>query len=139
MNGSAQKASDAIFTMRKASLEALLARRKVRRRHPEIGGELAEKHFEKRRGNLRLRRANVGRPIAFLRAGEEGELADDENFPGCFLYGAIHDALIVIEQAEPHDLPRKPFDVVGAIGIFHGDECEQAMLNRGFHSSGDGY
>ena len=70
----------------------------------EVGGEFVEEHFVERRGGLRFRRANVGRAISFLRAGEEGELADDENFPACFLYRAVHHALIVIEQAEPRDL-----------------------------------
>lgn len=88
--------------------------------------------FVKRNRDFRTRRATVGRAIAFFRAGEERELADEKNVGLDVLNGAIHDAGFVVENAQANDFSTEPLDIFGGVGFFDGEQDEQAFLNGGF-------
>src|SRR6266576_3979474 len=56
-------------------------------------GEFATESFVKRNRDVRSRRAGVGWPVPFFRAGEQGELADEQNVATDFLRRAVHCAV----------------------------------------------
>lgn len=63
---------------------------------------------------------------AFFGAGEEGELADQENPTAAVEDAAVHDAGVVVEEAEVDDLRSEPVDVVGGIGLLDAEKDEEA-------------
>lgn len=90
-------------------------------------------------GEVRSGRANVGRAIAFFGAGEQGELADDENSSAHLLNGTVHHIVFIIEDSEPDDFSAQPFDVFVRVSFFDGHKHEQALLNGAFDFSVNGY
>lgn len=82
--------------------------------------------------------ADEGWAVSFFYGGEEGELGDDEEAAGDVSDGAVHEAGVVGEDAEPCDFAGEPRDVFGAVGFFDADEEEEALADGGVGGLIDG-
>lgn len=101
-------------------------------RFAEVLLKLLNELFVKRNRDFRSRRAAVGRAIAFFRAREERELADEKDLALDVLNREIHDVGFVVEDAQPNDFSTEPLDVFGGVGLFDREQDEQTFLNGGF-------
>jgi hypothetical protein len=46
--------------------------------------------------------------------------------------------MVVVEDTQADQLSRKPFDVVGIVALFNGEQDEESMLDGGLRLSADG-
>jgi len=80
------------------------------------------------------------RACAFLRAGEEGELADDEEAAADVGHGTVHLAGVVLEDAQTNEFLGEPLAVGLGVGGMDAEEHEQPGADGAgcFTSDGDG-
>src|SRR6266542_354513 len=104
----------------------------------KVFGQLSQERLVKRHSDFRPGCPVVGRPIAFLRAGEQSELADEQDVPLNFLDRSVHDALLVVENSQANNLAAQPFDVLRRVGFLHGQQNEKPFLNRAADLAVDG-
>lgn len=98
-------------------------------RFAKVGADLLNELFVKGDGDFGTGGFAVGGAVAFLCAGKECELADDKDISTNVLDGAVHNALVVAEDAEANDFSAEPFDVFVSIGFFDGYQDEQTVLD----------
>ena len=78
------------------------------------------------------------RAVAFLVGGVERELADDQRLALDVEYGAVHHALVVVENAEVADLLYQPCQVVVGIKVFYAQKDEQTLADGRLFAAADG-
>ena len=78
-----------------------------------------------------LRSLDETGPITFLGAGMEGELTDDESFPGDVFEGEIHFTFGVIEDAHLTDLPDQPGGIIESVYFLDSEEDKKARTDSG--------
>ena len=119
--------------------------------HLHIGAEFTGRHgiaqiqfqplnksFVERNGNGRRGGTGVGRPVALARAGEQRELADDQNITADLLNAAVHQALLIGKDSQPDDFAAQPLDVLSRVSFLDGQQYEQTMADLAFDGVLDG-
>lgn len=102
-------------------------------------GEAADEALVHGHGDVGLGGTDVAGAVAFLGAGHEGELADEEDAAaGDFGDGEVHDAVGIVEDAEGDDFAAEPVDVVVGVGVFDAEEYHHAGAYLAFYLASDG-
>ena len=100
----------------------------------QCGDEL----FVQRDSDLRLGGAGEGGAVAFLGAGVKGELADHQHAAADLGERAVHQAIVVVKDAQPGDLAAEPLDVLGGVGVLNAEKHDEALANAATHLAADG-
>ena len=95
----------------------------------QVEFEPVDKLLVKGDGNLRSGGAAVRGAIAFPGAGKQRELADQQDAALDVLHREVHNSGLVIEDAQPDDLPAQPLDVLRRIGFLDGEQHDQSPLD----------
>jgi hypothetical protein len=95
----------------------------------QVRGELADELLVERDGYLGLGGTDIGGAIPLSRAGEQGELADNQQIALHILDRKIHQALGIVEDAQTDNLPTQPLNVLGSVRLFHSQQHQKSRAN----------
>ena len=92
--------------------------------------DLTDELLVERYGNIMTCGTDVARTIALGRKCMEGELADDEDLTLDVEHRAVHDVVLVVEDAKAEDLASHPLHILNGICCLetHQDEKSKAYF-----------
>ena len=100
---------------------------------PDGFGEGTAELLIKGDGRLMPGGADVGRAVALLGRGHQGELADDDDIPAGFQDAAVHHAVFVVENAKAGDFLHEIADVLFSVLMADAKEAEKTLADTGSH------
>ena len=100
---------------------------------PDSFGEGTAELLIKGDGRLMPGGADVGRAVALLGRGHQGELADDDDIPAGFQDAAVHDSVFIVENAKAGDFLHEIADVLFSVLMADAKEDEKTLADTGSH------